>query len=311
MANEFERAVVVDPEGFFVAALQWEKGTPAPDLQTRLTKGSAPKLIMLRDPYAIEHVNPAYRWDFTPVREQPDPDGPTQFVRAGTWQKPPARRWIVSQRRDYPDLWFLTGERMIWPERAPRLSEGAKFVDVEPPKSSTNKPIWHDARGEWVLPRRFLVCDADGCVLNTVLSYVDEDRPELPDGGYFVEEVEPLTGIDSRGEEVPVAQGDIVHPDGSVEIRAAPQYREVPVEHLIRAMEAAKVFDAFVDFLRDKGISVDAFRGLGNASIGTGIVRAFLDQLDGLSAAEAYQQIQLRAEEGHDAELATLAAMRG
>ena len=307
MSDGYDRGVVVDEQGFFVAALRWEAGTPAPKFNKKVTKGGLPRLILLRDPYAIENVDPSARWDFTPVRE----DG--VLVRAGTWLFPTEERWIVNQRRDRPYLWSFVTSRLVWPERLPRLPEGQKLVDVAPPKSAAQRPVWDDrieripagpvdpetgepttpaVFGDWRLARRALLIDENDVVLGAVASFDDDDVPVPPNGRFEVvpRDASP-TGTDETGDVVPVNPGDVLASDGTVTIRRLPdKYRAVPVRLLEQVLTDNNLGSEFVTFVQGKGYTIEQVRSLGTISLRNKLLREFVTD-QGLTMQQAYNAL--------------------
>jgi hypothetical protein len=149
---EFERGVVVTEDGSFVAAVQWQKGTPKPssaDLNgTRAAGSTAPKLRLVTDPEAVADPIPKGRWD----------------AKAKVWRKPNVPVWIVNVRRDDPRYGVLAGSRMIWPQGPmPTLQAWQRLVTVEPPATRAGrKPLFDFEAGEWVVPVSVVVVREDG-----------------------------------------------------------------------------------------------------------------------------------------------------
>lgn len=148
-----ERGVVVDEAGYFVAAWQWDAGTPAPKLPAKVS----PKLILLREP--AEALNPPSekaKWDFV----------------SKTWSLPTDRLWIVEEATGR-----VTGGGTYWLDRLKPLLPGRVYVDVEPPKARGRRPIWTGT--EWVFPRRVALVTPAGEVANVCLENPNPNAPDV------------------------------------------------------------------------------------------------------------------------------------
>lgn len=294
MNDNFERGIVVDPDGYFVAALKWEKGTPAPKVNERSTKGTKdPKLIILRDTgpdsYVTDNASPNARWNFTEVKDE---NGRT--IRRGTWELPSEERWIVVQRRDIPDYWFLNGSRKIWPERLKPMPEGSKLVSKAPPDvGQGRKPIWSDEAQDWLVPKRIAVCEKDGQVKNIVNCYSEKDLA-LPEGGFFVESPEEVECLLENGTKRSLVRGDFIGRDSSIISLVPPKYKKFPVSTLIAV--AADISLDLMKFLESKGYSKDDIISTVKMSLGNPLLREFIEE-SAMTIEEAYEKIELRAQE--------------
>lgn len=293
MTDGYERGVVVDADGFFVAALRWEAGTPAPKINERATTGGkTPNLVILRDTYAIENVETNARWDFTPVRTT---EG--ALVRAGTWKFPTEKRWVVVQRRDIPDLWFLTGQKFVWPERPPRLPDGSKLIDTAPPTLGRGrKPVWDDVAAQWLAPRRIAVLAADGTIENFVSAYRTDD---LPLGVVDMAEFDGanIKTKDEAGILSPPVIGDKITAKDTngrpttIVRRIPPRYAQVSVELLEEVLAEKGLASEFVTFVTGKGYTIKDVRNIGNISLNNRLLREFVaDQ--GVTIQQAYNTLQ-------------------
>lgn len=188
--REVNRGIVVDSEGYFLAAIQWDAGGPKPRINfpRRGEKKIRPenrKHLLMSD-YAIENAAPNARWDFKPVRELQDPDDPSSpmvKVRDGTWRFPETEIFLVDKSGNYK------GRRKVWPDRFV-VPLGLRVVETPPPVEKGRRPIWDAAAAEWRFPRKVCVANASGLVENIVLENPRDDTPdvEIPDGGSRVDD---------------------------------------------------------------------------------------------------------------------------
>lgn len=324
MANGVERGVLIDEEGFFVAALQWEAGSPAPKFREKLTRGKAPTFMLLREPYAIENVEPGARWDFQPVREPVDPGDPekgTRQVRSGSWLMPPETRWVVNVRRDIPSIGSLSGSRKVWPERLPGLPSYQRWVTVAPPETRSAKPIFDFDRGEWVLPSAVWVVDGDGVVLNKCTSVVPGDVQVPADGATVpcAHEAMPTDdGLfeDEVGERVPLEIGDVValakdRTSVLSVVRKRPRnYPEFPVRIVRRVLRANGKLASFLAFAASQGLDEDDLEALGTMGLGTKVLRDWIHS-DGLTKRQAWQGLNAALTEAHEGEVERLRGQKG
>jgi hypothetical protein len=166
MNIEFERGVLVDQDGFFAAAVQWQKGTPRPNVGGPRPAGGGAlridgdpveptRLRLVTDPEAIADPVPNGRWD----------------GKAKVWRKPSVQVWIVNVRRDDPRYGVLAGSRVVWPKRPmPTVQGWQRLVTIEPPKTRAGrKPLFDFEAGEWVVPVSVAILDDNGDVINVVV----------------------------------------------------------------------------------------------------------------------------------------------
>lgn len=157
----FERGVLVDFEGYFIAAYQWLEGTPAP-VFNKPQKGSplTPEQIVtfLRTPEALAVPSNKARWNGT------------------GWDLPDTPLWVVNDRG------AITSKNKYWLDRLPPLPEGRSYVDVAPPVDIARRPIWDGSA--WVFPTRVALVTPEGVVDNVVLENPRADQPnvETPPG---------------------------------------------------------------------------------------------------------------------------------
>ena len=165
MTDKYAYGVVVDYEGFFVAALRWLKTTlpPNPNNKFRLENRKLHKII-------------------TSIEATTDPIENGKWDEASkTWLSPTDKVWIVDSNGQ------LRGQRMVWPTRRKPLPKGFAYIDIEPPKSRARKPIWNGS--EWIQPRVVAVI-----VDNTIKSAgIENPRDDI-------ENVNDVTNDDTRTE---------------------------------------------------------------------------------------------------------------
>lgn len=172
----YSRGILVDSEGYFLAALQWPSDQSPPEVNKRRRTKSVQRHL-LRDDYAIENADPRAKWDFKPVIEI-DENGGRNVVRTGTWQFPTEVVYLFRES----DGAYL-GKKTVWPRRwgQPR---GVGVTDVAPPSSVARRPLWDAEAGAWTFARVVHLLDADGVVVNSVLEnpLAHTDNVEVPPG---------------------------------------------------------------------------------------------------------------------------------
>jgi len=284
------KGILVDAEGYFLGAYRWADDEVPPNFneprsgEARVADEN--RLFLLTSEEAIAVNNSTGRWDF----------------KAKSWSYPTEERWLVKQRRDLPDLWVLSGKKLVWPNRLPRLPEGTKLVSVAPPILRSKKPIWRDSTEEWLTSQAKYVCDASGVVLNVVASYIPEDIP-TPTDGYAIDE--GVAGPNEIDETVPVSIGDEIAPDGTPKINRKPNYNRVPVRILEDVLTENNLGAAFVAFVESKGYAIGQVRDLETISLGNKLLREFV-LAQGFTLKQAYTALQKRAEELNAAEASIL-----
>lgn len=295
MSDGYERGIVIDARGFFVAALRWRVGDQPPAIPGRFRNGrenARPSdVIILREDYAVENVSENARWDFQPVFDGGVP------IRSGSWTFPTSERWLVIQRRDLQTLWTYSRRVLVWPDALPTLPDGQRLIDVPPPAlSRAVRPAWDDVSGGWLEPRTVLALAADGEIINRAVAYRDDD---LPPADEVIDDDPALTGLDEIGEAVRPEVGDRIITGGAspvVEIRRPPAYRAVPPRLLRDALDQAGQLQAFLDFLTVKGFTSDQLSALPRISLRNKLLREFVVE-QGFTLAQAYNQIQRVAEQ--------------
>lgn len=160
MAKEF--GVLVDYEGYFLAALSWDDTETPPEFN-RPRKGEETirpedKKHLLRSPAALLVDDPMSRWDF----------------KNEVWEIPNEKFWIVNQQGT------VIGGRTYWPERPPTAKPGTEITFVAPPETKRGRAraIWDSSVGQWKPNRVVALVDEDGIVDNMVL---ENPRPDTED----------------------------------------------------------------------------------------------------------------------------------
>ena len=151
------RGVLVDYQGYFLAAWQWEGAPPEfnkPRRGERLLRKEDKKHLLL-DEAATADPQPNGRWDF----------------KKKVWEKPQTKLWVVEEGTGK-----LRGSRMVFLEKVPPLGPGLEYVDVEPPSKRGRKPLWTGS--EWCYPRKVEVIENDE-VVAFCLENPREDQPDV------------------------------------------------------------------------------------------------------------------------------------
>ena len=157
----FERGVLVDFEGYFIAAYQWLEGEPTP-VFNRPQKGQtikpADRVTLLRTPEALAVPSNKARWN------------------GEGWDLPDTPLWVVDAKGSN------RGKQMVWADRLPPLPDGLEYVDTPAPVSRTRRPLWTGT--EWAFPTRVALVTPEGVVDNVVLENPRADQPnvETPPG---------------------------------------------------------------------------------------------------------------------------------
>jgi len=270
MQIEYERGVIVDEEGFFLGAVKWEKGTPAPDLKTARGDGTnAYRLRLLTEAEAIENPNPNGRWDF----------------KAKKWIAPDVPIWIVNRRRDKP-IGTLAGSRMIFAGRPPRVADYQEIITTPPPEMRRGrKPIYDFTTNEWISPVTVATFDDAGVCTNVIVK-------ERLEGG----DEEPFEVENELGRRAPISPGE--PRDGGHPAR----YRSVPVRFLRRSLQERNLLQPFVQFLEGKGFTADDFDRLETISLNNKLLREFVTA-QGFTIQQVYNALQRDAEQRQEQEL--------
>ncbi|MDH5796939.1 MAG: hypothetical protein OEZ19_00100 [Paracoccaceae bacterium] len=146
---EIKRGVLVDPQGFFLGAFQWEAGTPAPKFNTKAMRNDpAKRLHLLTEDAALNVPSAKARWDFN----------------AKAWVLPETRFFIVEESTGR-----LCGGVTEWPERLRGLPPGKVYVDTPPPPERARRSVWNAGVQEWQDQIRVLLVTPEGVVDNIVL----------------------------------------------------------------------------------------------------------------------------------------------
>ncbi len=285
--TDYQRGVVVDYQGYFLAAIQWDASGPPPNLNTprhgrKRMKPEDVKTI-LTDVEAIADPLPNGRWN----------------KKTKTWDKPNVQRWYVTVRRDKPDLGTFAGARMVWPDRLPQLPAYQRWVDVGPPACPGKRPVWSFSKGVWLVGKRVAVIDADGLCRNFVVSLSDDDVA-VPKGGGVLHEPEVLTRKDETGREVPLQIGDTVDLRlrkkdqavlGKVVSARRPHYRRYPLPVVRRVFEDYGLWGRFEKLLFEQGFFPEDIQSIGGLGLGIRVVRDFLHD-EGYTPEQAFKKFE-------------------
>lgn len=156
--------VLVDGEGYFLAALQWEADGIAPSFGSNEGKELKDQRHLLTSETAILVSSEKARWDFG-----------TQ-----SWSLPTERYWVVDQRGT------VIGGTTYWPARPPSAKPGTEIVLVPPPARdlARAKPVWDTEAQSWKDNRRVALIDEDGLVIDVQLENPrsDTENVVLPNG---------------------------------------------------------------------------------------------------------------------------------
>jgi hypothetical protein len=262
----FNKGVIVDEAGFFLGAVKWRKGTPAPDLNGPRKEGAnAPRLRLLTEPEAIDDPIPNGKWD----------------AKRKEWLSPPTKLYVVTVRRDLPRYGAYAGFQMVWPDRLPDLPDWQRFVEEPAPEWRRSKPLWDFEEEEWIFPVEVIQYEEDGETCKDVIL-----KPRAEPG----DEVGPVMVEDEIGNKRRLKAG--MRRSGG----EPPRYPEVPVRFLRQALQERNLLQPFVRFLRDKGFDNEDFEALETVSLNNRILREFV-QAQGFTMRQAYNALQRDAEE--------------
>jgi hypothetical protein len=270
VARTFKRGVVVDDQGFFLAAVQWEAGTPKPsslDLNGPRREGStAPRLRLLTSSEAIADPVPGGKWD----------------SKKKVWLRPSVKMWAVNTRRDLPRYGTLAGERLVWPERLPNLPAWQAWVTTPPPAGSrSRKPMYDFEAAEWIVPVAVVEFEEDGDTCKNIVV-----KPRLEDGDETPDQVEVT---DEQGQKIAIAPG---HKRSE---RIIPAYPKFSIATLFAVLRKRDLRDAFITFLDGKGLNTDDLREVGMVSLNNRLIREFVAE-QGFTIKQAYNALQKEAE---------------
>lgn len=261
---EYEYGVIVDPQGFFVSAVKWDKSAGVPPINGPRTAGAAsPRLRLLRTPEAIADPVPGGKWD----------------AKKKVWQRPNVEIWIVNVRRDLPRYGSLAGSKMVFRGRLPNLPQWQRYIEVPPPESRASVPLWDFETNEWITPVRVVEFDDAGVCTNIVV------KPRLEEG-----DVEPFDVEDEAGNVSTISPG--VPLIGG----HTPRYKKVPVRAVRKALEKHNLFDDFERYLIKKGLSFDQFDDVERISLNNKLLREFV-RGQNLGMKQAYEMLQKTAED--------------
>lgn len=155
-----QKGVLVDHEGFFLGAFQWEDDENAPDLAVSPRVGERvvrldDRRVFLTMPEALDPPSEKARWDF----------------QAKAWRQPEARYWIVDDRGT------PVGGGLYHKSRPPRVPAGTALVTEAPGNTNGRRMIWNGTA--WQAPRRVIHVDGDGVVINIVNENPRDDQPDV------------------------------------------------------------------------------------------------------------------------------------
>lgn len=286
--SDVSRGVVVDYQGYFLAAVQWDSAGVPPRLNfpRRGERRIRPedRKTLLTSAEAIADPQPNGRWNASTL----------------VWELPTVKQWVVVQRRDIPRFWTYSGAKTTWPERPPRMPRGSKLIDLPPiDVGISRRPIWDDDAQAWIAPKTVATLDAQGNVTNFVEAY--DPAVDVPSDADSVIELDQMpTGENEVGEFWPVDIGDGLskEPDGSLTVtkKGLPRYRKFPVRFLRQALADANQLANFTAFLTSKGFTIEDFEGVRVVSLRNKLLREFI-VAQGFTIKQAYDAIVRVAEE--------------
>jgi len=274
---EYKRGIAVDRQGYFVAAFEWPANGPRPRLNPKGTL-EKDKLIWLTLPEALADPQPNGKWDADNL----------------VWLLPDTPAYEVLQRPDKPNFWTLQGSKNVWPEKLPDLPSGRKWILTPPPQTRSQRPVWSDSAGEWKLPQRRMIVDAEGFCINLLGTMEDDADLPIPAGGRAVDP-EAITVSDELENERPLQRGDKLNPDNTVAEARKPRYGKVPVRLIKRILTNRGILADFETFLQGKGFEVSDFDQLQVVGLNNKLLREFV-VAQGFTLQQAYNLVQRAAE---------------
>lgn len=147
--SEFNSGVVIDPDGFFVAALRWPKGLRRPEINSPRTPRSM-RNRMLSGVFFDENAD-VKRFD------------------GEKWVPRNATACIVGPSGNLlKKIKFHKG----YEARLPPLRSGQEYIFKEPPKLRGRRPIWDGKK--WVSPRVVAIVK-DGVIVGSALENPRDD----------------------------------------------------------------------------------------------------------------------------------------
>lgn len=189
---EKERGIVIDPDGFPVAFVQWEKGKGRPSFSIRDNSG---EIIERRRVIPGDSYEPgAENWRWT----------------GSGWEQPDVEEVWVDQKGNYRRRVKVFSKFM---NRAPDVPPGWAVATSPPPKSRSRRAIFDAEDGQWKFPARKVVLDSDGKVVNRILvdPRISAEAPALPPGRSLIDEPE---GVDVVVGHQHVGNGVFKPPEG-------------------------------------------------------------------------------------------------
>lgn len=173
--NGFNYGVVIDEQGYYVAALRWADGTPEP----KINRKGAPKFRMLREDNAINNVAENGRWN----------------DKKGDWDFPTKTYYVVNERGS-----IVSGKKQ-WPDRLKGIGPKEEYVTKAPPKKPNSRPIW-DGK-DWAWPRRVAIINTTtGEIEDIQLENPRDDQPNVEAAAGCICAVEADLPMNEAGEPV-------------------------------------------------------------------------------------------------------------
>lgn len=171
--ERFERAVIVDHEGYFVAKLRWDASAGFPSgLQKRLRPGRSPekgKLYALRSQEAFNVPSEKARWDRA----------------TKSWIEPTDEFAIINEATGE-----FKGRERNWEKRLKPLPDGFAYVDHLPPQNKSRKPVYDAETDTWLFNRRVGLVDDKDVIVNIVNENPrsDTENVVVPDGWFRIDD---------------------------------------------------------------------------------------------------------------------------
>lgn len=156
-----ERGILVDYQGHFLGALEWDASGPPPNF-------NVPRRGFRRVlPADVKHL----LTDLAAIDALPGPDARWNFT-SEQWEMPSQVVYLVDLNGQY------RGKRTVWPSRFVAPS-GVEVINTPPPETKSRRAIWCGDVDGWQFPRRVALVDQAGIVRNTALESPRSGTPDI------------------------------------------------------------------------------------------------------------------------------------
>jgi hypothetical protein len=249
MATKYQRGVLIDVKGRFLAAIQWDASKPPPNFNVpkigeKRVRPDDRKFIVTTDA-ALAGIKAGVSawWRFDKAADE--------------WVQPSQGRYLIDERGNLRGSVVMFPDDPIPPIRIEQ--EGYQWITDAPPQTkSSRRPLYRD--GAWVVPSAFCVVNPAG-VIKAVAVAVSPDDLNLPDRFSAIPRSDITVPSAPNEADRPAIIGDTVDvATKTVTARAMEPSPKITTELFLKILQSKNLLTDFVTYAQTQGVTAEQIR---------------------------------------------------